>query len=236
MIENLKAMIDLGGGWLKECVRTLFSVLRSPSDFMLSRTLDGNPALLEASGFAAFVSLLNLVTELPLFRTLGVEAETPSYLVVDTVLTYGFWFLYGSIFHAAARIFRGRGSYQATVVCYLYMTAFVPLQLILTIPGESALRRLLLESKSPPDLEFYQRLAPAVTGSFGAVTSSVIAAAAFSYFFFALVSALRTVHLVGRIRGFFICTAGLIGRVTVFALVEAPTLQLFWQAFRKAAG
>ncbi len=47
----------------------------------MSHDLDNNPPLLEALAFALFISMLHLVIHLPLFRTIGVQAEKVTYVL-----------------------------------------------------------------------------------------------------------------------------------------------------------
>jgi len=236
MIENVRALIDLGGGWLKDYVRNLVAILRSPREFMRSRDLDAGPTFIDASVFAALVSLLNLVIQIPIYRTLGVNVETPAFILVDTVFTYGFWFIYGSILHGSARLFGGGASYQASVACFLFMSAFRPLILIVTAPSEFVARRMVLDSPDVGGAAFYQRALPALASSPRATVLLILALAANCYFFFALVSAFRAVHAVSRIRAFFIVAVGLVGWVAISSLVEVPAFQALWQSFKKPAG
>jgi serine/threonine protein kinase len=55
-------------------------------------------------------------------RSLGVQLETPTYLLVDTVLTYAGFFLAGVLYHLAAKIVRGRGALLGSLVAFLYLT------------------------------------------------------------------------------------------------------------------
>jgi hypothetical protein len=86
MLDSLKAVLALGGEWLSGNARTLFAILRSPRSFVTSLDLDNDPPLLEASAFAIFISMVNLVIYLPVLRTIGVQAETVTFVLVDSVL------------------------------------------------------------------------------------------------------------------------------------------------------
>ncbi len=230
MIDSLKELLELGGEWLTRNAQAFFSVVRDPRSFMLSLDFDGNPPILEASMFAVFVSVLNLVIHLPLLRTIGVEAETSSYVLTDTVLTFAFMFVYGSLFHAFAWILRGRGSYLATVVCFLYMTAFFPLLLLVSIPIELFVRRSLIDGASSVSPQMYLEFATEVARSPTLLASVLVTIMAHGYFFFCMVSALRVVHQTGRIRAFLIASWGFGAWIAISTLIELPAFQLFWQA------
>jgi hypothetical protein len=145
MLSNLKEVIDLGGDWLKNNVRDFFWVIRSPRFFPLSRFRYRSP-LIEAAIFATFVSLLDLIISLPIHRQTGLQSENTSYLLVDTVLNVGYALICGSALHAVAVIFRGRGSYQATLVCHLYLTAFTPLTTLVSAPTQTLIARRTVAS------------------------------------------------------------------------------------------
>ena len=231
MVDTFKTVLDLGSQWLLSNVRTLFAILRSPPDFMASQDWDNNPPLVPASTFAVFISMLNLVIHLPQLRTIEVEVESPSFVLADTVLTYGFWFLYGSVFHMAARMLRGHRNYQATLSCFLYMTAFYPIISLVSIPAALFINREMIHGVDTSSLSFYLKISDTLFSRPPMFLSTLLLLLATMYFFFSMVSAMRTVHQVGRFRAFLIAATGFAVMFTTVPFIEAPAVQMLWVAF-----
>jgi hypothetical protein len=127
-------LLKLGSDTLKGCFEAWFSVLSAPERFTGSLDLTSNETLTRASVFAVFISLVNLLIQGPVLRSLGVQLETPTYLLVDTVLTYAGFFLAGVLYHLAAKIVRGRGALLGSLVAFLYLTAWKPIGELITTP------------------------------------------------------------------------------------------------------
>lgn len=235
MLSNLKEVIDLGGDWLRNNVRNLFWVIRSPRSFFLSLDLDNDPPVIEAVIFAAFISLLNVVISLPIYRQSGVEAESTAYLLVDTVLSVGYAIICGSAFHAAAAIFRGRRSYQATIVCFLYMTAFSPLITLVSAPAQGVVtRRAAASGENVISVAFYLDFMNEILSSPVTTIGLGFLLVVSIYYFFCMVAAIRVVHQTGRVRAFMITSLGFAATMLLAAFLGITIFQNFWQAFRGA--
>jgi Yip1-like protein len=233
MLSNLKEVIDLGGDWLKNNVRDFFWVIRSPRSFFLSRDLDSDPPLIEAAIFATFVSLLDLIISLPIYRQTGLQAENTSYLLVDTVLNVGYALICGSALHAVAVIFRGRGSYQATLVCYLYLTAFTPLTTLVSAPTQTLIaRRTVASGDNVISVAFYLDFMREISRSPVAAIGLGFSLLVFAYRFLCTITAVRMVHQTGRLRAFMIAGVGFGVILALTAFLGITMIQNFWQAFR----
>jgi hypothetical protein len=113
------------------------------------------------------------------------------------------------------------------------MTAFFPVFLLITIPGELSFRRRLVQSRESFDYAavYFQSAADFATSPI-VFLSGLLTIVSVAYFFFCMIAVMRTVHDVGRLRGFLIVAIGSVGWLAASALVEIPTSQMFWQAFQ----
>ena len=193
---------------------------------------DSQEQFIQASIFACFISVLNLVIRLPVYRLIHVGVESTSFLLVDTVFTYAFWFIEGSIFHAAAKLFGGHAHYRKSVITYLYLTAFQPLLCLLGIPFTVVVERRMIEGMYPLTDESLVRLLQEVLERPAVVVSSVLTLSAIVYYFVASVTAFRTVHHLGRLRGFWIVFFGELGCWALAAGVKIPLTQSLSEAFK----
>jgi len=230
-IEDLQQLIGLGSQLVQESCGTLFSVLVRPQAFFRATALGTTAALFRASRFAAFTSVLVLVVQTPVFRILGIQAEGTAYLLTDTILTYAAWFLYGAVFHLAARVLRGHGTIQSSVGAFLYLTAFYPVMAFFSLPSSLLARRLMLQAPDTFSMGFYQQLAQLFFASPLAILSFGLASAVGIYFFGCLVLAARRVHGFGLVRGLGAGVLAFLGWLTIGLTVVAPVDQLFQKAF-----
>ncbi len=232
MIENIQELLKLAGDSLKNVLLGIYGVLTGPKSFFTSVRDDSDEQFIQASIFACFISILNLVIALPAQRILHVGVESTSYLILDTVLTYAFWFIGGSLYHAVAKVFGGHASYRKTVMTFLYLTAFQPLSALVTIPFLVVAQGQMMEGGYPIAYEPLMRIARAVLTKPSVIVSMALAYCVMVYFFVASVIAFRVVHRVGWMRGFCIGFFGFVGYQIMAAGLEIPLMQLVWQAFK----
>ena len=134
MVSNITDLLKLGSEALKESFHAWFAVLSAPRRFIASLDLTSNETLTKASVFAVFISVVNLLIEGPLLRSLGVQIESPAFLLFDTVFTYAGFFLFGVLYHVAAKVVRGRGTLLGSVIAFLYLTAWKPVGALVSAP------------------------------------------------------------------------------------------------------
>jgi hypothetical protein len=134
MVGSIGDLLKLGSAALKESFEAWFAVLSAPRQFIASLDLASKETLTKASVFAVFISIVNLMIEGPLLRSLGVQIETPAFLLFDTVFTYAGFFLIAVLYHLAATIVRGRGTLLASVIAFLYLTAWKPIGALVSAP------------------------------------------------------------------------------------------------------
>jgi hypothetical protein len=167
---------------------------------------------------------------------LRIDAEAPAFLVADTVITYGVFFAQAAIVYLAARLFRVRDvTFQATLVCFLYLTILSVLLGLLSMPFEVIVRREVLDSSG----ELYawasgQRLATAVASSTTAQFSAAAVTLGSVFVFRAYVNAFQALYKVGRARAYGIVLTACAAYLVWSVAIEVPLLQLFWSGFRIA--
>lgn len=232
MSENVTVLIKENAALVGENLRQFFRILATPGEFISSIRRRTNELLVPASIFAALMSLLNLALHLPVLRFLRIESESASYFVVDTILTYAFWFIYGSGFHLAARILRGHGDYATSLVSFLYLTAFFPVLVAVTIPIEPIVRRCTVDGTDTTSLEFQLCVVPSFLSSTPALISFVMGSIVFVWYLIALTKVFSIVHNVGKLRSAFIVLLGLSFWMLLTLPVELSAFQIFWKAYR----
>jgi hypothetical protein len=168
----------------------------------------------------------------PLLRMLGVETESASYLLADTILTYAFWFIYGSCFHFAAKIVGGHGNYTSSLVSFLYLTAFMPVITTILIPVDVIVRRHIVHTADTTSPGFLQFVAADLLASTPALISLTIGLVASIWYLAALSRVFRLVHGVGRVRGVAIVIIGMGIWQILSWFIEIPAFQLFYKAYQ----
>jgi hypothetical protein len=232
MSENITALVKETAALARDNLRQFFRILATPASFISSIEHASSDQLVPASIFAALMSLLNLVLHLPLLRMLGVETESASYLLADTILTYAFWFIYGSCFHFAAKIVGGHGNYTSSLVSFLYLTAFMPVITTILIPVDVIVRRHIVHTADTTSPGFLQFVAADLLASTPALISLTIGLVASIWYLAALSRVFRLVHGVGRVRGVAIVIIGMGIWQILSWFIEIPAFQLFYKAYQ----
>jgi hypothetical protein len=232
MPDSIVGFIKENASLLGDNLRRLFRILGSPAAFIASTEHATQEQLLSASIFAILISLLNLVLNVPIFRLLDIEVESTSFLIADTVLTYVFLFLYGSGFHLAARVMQGKGSYTSSVVSFLYLTAFLPVIKVVSIPATAVVTRAIVEGPDTTTLAFQLATAEHLLRSPPAMIGALLMFVVYGWYFVALASVFRVVHCVGAVRGMCIALAGFVFWWSLSFWIEAPAVRMLWLAYR----
>lgn len=231
--KNIEALTNLGEKFGRTYLLGLYEILSNPKTFLKSKELDSKETFVAASKFAVFISVLNLIIIYPSLRQEGVEAESPYFLIVDTVITYAFFFLNGLIFHVVAMVFRGTGTAQGSVTVYLYLTAFMPVLHLVFLPGLFAFRGLLIDSGGYMSYDLYNDLIQISLEKPMVMVSVVITFAFLVYYMKCLVSGYRILHQTGRTRGFFIVAISTLGILASEAFIESPVAAAFHKSFQE---
>jgi hypothetical protein len=232
---DLSALLKDSGRVFKDNGRRFFSIIHDPVAFIRSLDHSSGEELLSASLFAALVSLLNLAINLPLLRVLRIETENASFVLADTILTFAFWFVFGTVFHLAAKLMRGNASYTSTLTAYLYLRAFTPLIVLLGIPYEARVRPIIIGSPEPFGLEVFRIYFELAQSSPSAFVTLLLVSVITVYYLICLYRVLRAVHGVGRGRGLALLLVGFNLQGFVEVVVMVPVMQLLWKAFQVPA-
>jgi len=225
MSEGITALMKENAALVTKNLRYFFRILVSPVEFISSIKHSSSEQLVSATFFAALMSILNLVIALPLFRLLGMNVETTSYFVVDTILTYGFFFIYGSAFHLSAKIFRGKGNYTSSLVSFLYLKAFSPIGMIVGIPLE-----LIFIGGIVNGTDIISIMSSPL--SFVELISLFSLLLVLSWYLISMVKVFCIVHKLGKTRGSCVVLVGFSLWCLISVLYEFPILQLFYKAYR----
>lgn len=229
--EGIKELVSLGGQTHERNFVQFFAILARPRSFVKSIDHDRPAALIGAATFAVFVSVVNLAIMLPAFRLANIQADTSAYILFDTVITFIFWFLYGTLYHLCARLVKGRGSYRSSMVAYLYLTAFNVISGVFALPASLTVIPWTLQSADVPTLGQWESLGRSLFQSPATVICSLLSSATVIYLWICRIGAFMIVHQVGRAKGLSIGLLGAGLSLVIFLAVEKPVVQLFWQAF-----
>lgn len=233
--KNIEKLTELGGKYAKRYLFSLYQILSNPKTFLGAKDLNSTEEFISASKFAVFVSILGLVIAYPSFRIVGVEAESPYFLLVDTVITYAFFFLYGSMYHIFAKILRGKGSFQGSVVVFLYLTAFFPVIQFFSMPIDFVSRSLIMDANGILSQKLFEEIAHLHRGKMTMLVSSAcLSLGVLIYYAKSLCSGYRMLHSTGRFRAFIIVSLGIVGWQAVSVFLATPIVITFHKSFQQA--
>jgi hypothetical protein len=233
MAEIVTSLIKENAVLIGNNLRQFYLVLKGPGQFIASLKPPYSDHFLPASIFAVLVSLSILVLNIPVSRILHVEVENVSYIVVDTILSFAFFFIYGSIFHLSAKLFRGQGDYAGSLVSYLYLTVFFVVLAAVSIPQVMLTKRLILLGTDTTTAAFDDSLISMLKGSTAAQFSVLAGLLIWAWYFVSLTKVVRVVHGVGVLRGASIVLVGFAAFLFIVDKIETPTVQMLMLAYQK---
>ncbi|HAS6088049.1 TPA: hypothetical protein I7221_13175 [Vibrio vulnificus] len=210
---------------------TLYEVIFRPKDFICKQDFNSTSGFIAASQFGVFVSILNLLLVYPSLRIAGVEVENPYFLVVDTIMTYIFFFLYGMFFHIIAKLLLGKGNLQSSVTAFLYSTAFFPLFAIFSLPMDFVLRQYLIKHNGSYESLFATEAGNLLIGSPAIIVATVLSIVVFVFYFKNLCLIYSQIHKFGMFRTFLSVLVGVISWVTISALLSLPIASILHKSF-----
>ncbi len=213
-----------------------YQILSNHKQFFNSRNLETTEEFIAASKFSAFVSILNLMISLPYLRSSGVQVENSYFIIIDTVITYAFFFLYGAIFHITAKLLLCKGSLQGSVTVFLYLTAFFPVLNLLSIPLGFALHGPLTQlGGNIISTEFAMQFVAHNADNLLLQISYLVSMGFYVFYLKVLCSGYRIQYAVGRIRAFSIVFMGIIGFSVINVYIVIPVNALFHKSFQQEA-
>lgn len=212
-----------------------YQILSNHKQFFNSRNLETTEEFIAASKFSAFVSILNLMIALPYLRSSGVQVENSYFIIIDTVIAYAFFFLSGAIFHITAKLLLCKGSLQGSVTVFLYLTAFMPVLSLLSIPLGFALHGPLTRMGGSISPEFALQFVEHNADNLLLQISFLVAMGFCVFYLKVLCSGYRIQYAVGRIRAFSIVFMGSIGLFVTSVYIVNPVNALFHKSFQQEA-
>jgi hypothetical protein len=216
---------------LKRIPARFVAILAHPRRFFRSIDYHSDQSLVDATLFAVVISVINLVLLFPAHRIAQLKSDTLSYVLIDTVITLLFWFLYGSVYHLCARLLGGRGTYPSSLVAVLYLTAFTVVSQIFTLPVSLKAISLGLESSEIPSFEQFRVLGEQTLQTPVGLICSFLSTVTISYRWVVTIMVFMIIHDVGLLKGIGIGVLGAALSWVLFFGVELPATQLLWRAF-----
>lgn len=224
-------LVKFGGQTVRGITARFIAVLTQPRNFVKSIDHSGEHGLIEASVFAVFVSVANLALMIPTYRLANVKADTLTYVLIDPVITFVFWFLYGSVYHLCAKLLGGRGSYQSSIVAMLYLTAFGIISGILSLPLSLKAVTWGLGSSDAASFGDWKILGDQIVQSPAGLICILLILVTALYRWICTIGVFMIIHEVGRAKGILIGLLGSGLSWIVFLVIEKPAVGLFWRAF-----
>jgi TIR domain/Yip1 domain len=217
---------------IKRNVARFIAVLARPRSFIRSIDYNAEHTLIDASVFAVFISVIELIMVLPAYRLANIKADTLTYVLIEIITTLVFWFLYGSVYHLCARLIGGRGTYQSSIVAFLYLTAFVVIGAIFSLPVAPKTISFGLETSLAPSRlsqwgTFSEQMLQSPTG----LICNLLILATALYRWICTIGVFMIIHEVGRLKGVFIGLLGAALSWVVFIYIQKPAMDLLWRAF-----
>ena len=149
IFETTKKVSEVGP-ILKELVLQFARIISNSDKFISGLRPRTSEDVIQALIFAAFTSFLNFLIWSML---LNVELKTLM-LLTDTFITFLFWISYGLFFHIGAKLLKGKGTWQSSLSCYLYLTAFIPIISFVSVPHEVFRQELMQNDAVPGTVEW----------------------------------------------------------------------------------
>lgn len=212
----------------KNVVITWFSILtRGPHAFQRI-DLENSSVLFYSLQFMLYMAVVDLLLHLPFVAATGgtrKAVSSESLLLLETYLEY---LIVGFVLYGAMRLLGGRGSLQASIAAYCFLTAYLPFIAVLMMPA----RALILPSmEQHPDLPtvIWSSLPKLSQLSMWEATgfwlSFVLTTVVFVIFFVAVFRTFRMLHQLSNARAVVAFLLGLISAAAILSLFVEPFLK-----------
>jgi len=224
-IDLVVGQLDL----LKNNLRDFVLILTNAKRFIQKIDANAPEQIIGASVFASLMSLLSLAIVLPVYRLNHVQTPE-SYVIIDTAVTYIGFLINGTIFHLIAKLFWGKGSLNASIVTYLYLTAFQPVMGVLLLPVAVHVIGGMI-STSGGFAELLSFTHEQLLQSPVALISELLASTVLVWWWVSLARTFRVVHGFGAFRAVVVAVVAF---VCVSAFMETVGLgvdQVLWKAY-----
>ena len=211
----------------KDVVNTWFSVLtRGPSAFQRI-DLENSSVLFFSLKFMLYMAIVDLLFHLPFAVATGGTAKAvsiESLLLLETYLEY---LIVGFVLYGAMRLLRGKGSLQASIAAYCFLTAYLPFIAVLMMPARALIFPGIRQHPDLPTLiqsslpKLFQLSVWQATGFW---LSFVLTTVVFVIFFAAVFRTFRMLHQVSNARAVAAFLLGLISAVAILSFFVEPFL------------
>jgi hypothetical protein len=133
-------------------------------------------------------------------------------------------------FHICAKIFKGKGSLQSSVVIFLYMTALFPIFKLLCLPAETITRQFILDKTI--DIDFYLQLSSIGNDSPFFMLWSVLQLIGLIFYAIYLNIGFKIVHKIDDVRGFLTVFLGIICWQLFEFTIVLHVMQMLFRAYK----
>jgi hypothetical protein len=216
----------------KDVVRTWFSVITRGSQAFQRIDLENSSVLFYSLKFMLYVAFVDLVLHLPLAavtRGTGKAVSIESLLLLETYLEY---LILGFALYGAMRVVGGKGSLQASIAAYCFLTAYLPIVSVLMMPTRALIFPRMEQHPDLPTVIEQSRPKLAQLSAWEATgfwLSFVLTTLVFVIFFVAIFQTFRMLHNLSNTRAIVGFLLGLISAAAVLALFVEPFLTSIFQ-------
>jgi hypothetical protein len=139
------ATVEAAWNWALKNLQVWFRVLSNPASVLSDTDLDTTDSTLAAVQFSIFPIALSVLLDLPIYIVRNeVTVGVVGFVAIDFITDYITMFIYAVSQRVSAKMFFGKGKFNACLVATLYAQAFSPLG-SLRINRISGLVRLMSE-------------------------------------------------------------------------------------------
>src|SRR5215472_1090823 len=217
----------------KDVVSTWFSVITRGSRAFEQIDLEKSSVLFYSLKFMLYAALVDLLFHLPFAVATGGTGKAVSIESLLLLETYLEFLILGFAIYGAMRLVGGKGSLQASIAAYCFLTAYLPIISFLMMPMRALIFPTMERHPDLPDV--LQSVGPqlcqlSVWKATGFWLSFVLTTLVFVIFFVVIFRTLRTIHKLTNARALLGFLVGLISAAAILALFVEPFLTSIFQA------
>jgi len=216
----------------KDVVSTWFSVITRGSRAFERIDLEKSSVLFYSLKFMLYVALVDLLFHLPFAVATGGTGKAVSIESLLLLETYLEFLILGFAIYGAMRLVGGKGSLQASIAAYCFLTAYLPIISFLMMP----MRALIFPTMElHPDLPTAVQSVPQLSQlsawkATGFWLSFVLTTLVFVILFVAIFRTFRTIHKLSNARALLGLLLGLVSAAAILALFVEPFLTSIFQS------
>jgi hypothetical protein len=184
--------------------------------------------------FTLYMAFASLLLEIPTEALMGIQYENKAFILVSVVESYIEYLGCGLAFHAAMRVFGGKGTLRAALTVSCLLTAYMPVMGFFLIPTQKYTLPIIRKSSNVLNAGSDLLAVARTWSTWDRVVCSVsIVAGAIVLVLFitAVFNSLRALHQIGRMKAVLSFVLGLVLFVLIVSFIASPLLQGIFQAF-----